>query len=134
MAIDEFVLSGLINNNILSMEYNVQQIFEHQIKIEAAASNTKYQQDILEKLLDGARAYLSCEGNQISVELNFLNIPKGAEDYAELIKSNSVSIIEPRLQDLVMETFSLDDVQEQLRSYIIEEASGTIQNAIGGSS
>lgn len=132
MVIDTLTLSGLISNNLLSMEYEIQQHFEHQILAEMSASNTVKQQNGLKQLLENARAYLTCEGDTISMDLSFLNVPEGMEDYAEMIKSNSLMILEPRLQDMVTDVISLDDVQNKIREYVKEQVIQKIQGVLGG--
>lgn len=132
MAINEITLSGLISNNLLSMEYEIQQHFEHQILAEMSASRTSQQQSGLKQLLNNARAYLTCEGNNISLDLTFLDIPKGMEEYAETIKSNSIMVIEPRLNDMVTDTLNLSDVQEKLRDYVKGIVIEKLQGALGG--
>lgn len=132
MVIDDITLDGILSKNILSLEYEVQQCFEHEILVEAAASQTKAQQETLNELLNNARAYLQVEGNTVSMTLNFLNIPKGMEEYAEMLKSNSASFIQPYLKTMIEDTLSLDDAQDQIREQVKEWAISNLQSVLGG--
>jgi len=130
--IDESTIAGILSKNILSMEYEIQQYFEHEILVEMSASKSKQQKENLEELLKNARSYLSVDGCIVSLSLQFLSIPKGVEDYAEMIKSNSTAFIDVRFRNMISEIMSLDEAQEAIRNQVKEYAINYLQDAIGG--
>ena len=131
MDIDSSIVSGIISKNILSLEYEAQQMLENQIAVEASASKTKDQKDGLEELYKSARVYLSSEENEVYVSFSFLSIPKGMEDYADMIKSNAAMIIEPYIGDRIEDIFSLDEAQELIRNEIKQKIADELQNFLG---
>ena len=132
MGIDDFILGAIIDNNLLSLEYDVQQILEHQILVEASASHTGTQMKYLKELFDRARAYLRRDGNSLSVELTFLSVPKGMEAYAETIRTNSLTMVQTIVKDRIEETMTLNESQEIIREQIQKWAVEELQNALGG--
>ena len=132
MVIDDITLGGILSKNVLSLEYEIQQYFEHEILVEAAASQTKAQQDSLRELLNGARAYLQVEGCSVSLSLNFLNIPKGMESYADMLQANSISVIQPVLREKLEDMLSLDDAQEEIREQVKTWAISQLRSSLGG--
>lgn len=132
MVIDDQVLSGIISNNILSLEYDVQQILEHQILVEASAAQTQAQRNGLEALYKSARAYLSCDGSEVSVSLTFLSIPEGMESYAEMVKGNAITVVQPYLKERLKDMLSLDDAQNVIRDEIKQWAVNQLQGFLGG--
>ena len=132
MAIDNYIITAILNNNILSMEYNAQQIFEHEIMTEMSASKTEAQKEGLQKLLENARVYLSVEGTSVLVDLVFLSVPKGFEEYADMLKANATTVIEVNLRDQLQESMTLDDSQKLIRDYMESYIKDHLQNLIGG--
>ena len=132
MVIDDFLLGAIINNNITSLEYEVQQILEHQILVEAAASHTETQMKYLKRLFDSARAYLKVEGSTISVDFTFLSVPSGMEAYADTIRSNSTVMVETIVKDRLKEVMSLDESQEVIREQVKQWVVEQLQNSLGG--
>lgn len=132
MIIDDFTISGILSKHVLSMEYDLQQYFEHEILVEMSASRTEKQKESLEELLKYARTYLSADGNQISLEVEFVSVPKGMEDYADMIKSNSMAIMELRLKDMVSDALQFDDVQEAIREQVKTWAISKLKETMGG--
>lgn len=130
--ISESTIAGILSKNVLSMEYEIQQYFEHEILVEISASKSKQQQEGLEKLLKNARTYLSVDGCSISLDLHFLSIPKGMEDYADMLKSNASTVIEIRLKDTVSEIMNLDETQEVIRNNVKDYVIDYLQNSLGG--
>ena len=132
MDIDEFILQAIINNNLLSLEYDIQQELEHQILTEASASRSLSQKESLRDLFNNARAYLKLDGSSLSVDLTFLSVPKGMEEYADIIKSNSYIRIQTILTDKLANVLTLDESQEIIRNYVQDWAIENLRNAIGG--
>lgn len=132
MVIDGQILSGVISNNILSLEYEVQQMLEHQILVEAGAAQTQAQKKGLEALYKSARAYLSCDGSKVSVSLTFLSIPEGMENYAEMIKGNAITVVQPYLGERLKDILSLDDAQNAIRDEIKQWAVNQLRGFLGG--
>lgn len=137
MVIDDFVLSGILNKHILSLEYEVQQALEHEIITEASASITTAQKNGLRELLNKARATMKVgkdneQGTFVSCLFSFLSVPEGMEEYAEMLKKNSSTMASKILQDRISEIIHFDDVQEEIRSYVKQWAIDQINFAVGG--
>ena len=132
MVINDFILEGILNKHMLSIEYDVQQILEHEILVEASASRTAAQKDSLKDLFDKARATIRTEGTSVSCSLSFLSVPKGMEEYAEILKQNSMLIVSTVLKDKISELVHFDDVQEEIRNYVKQWAIDQIRSMVGG--
>ena len=132
MVIEDSLIQALILKNHLSLEYEIQQVLEHEIIAEASASTTVKQKNALKELLDRARANLKIDGSIISVELSFLSVPKGMEDYANMLKMNAVSKGLVILKNQLVNIFTLDDAEEYIRNHIKQYAIEQLRGSIGG--
>lgn len=132
MVMSDFFMEALINKNILSVEYEVQQMLESEIITEASACTTVKQKNVLKDVLDGAKAYLKVEGSAISIDLNFIYIPKGAEDYVDMLRSNASSKIKTIVKTKIMDMIALEDTESLIRDEIKTWAIEQLRSTIGG--
>lgn len=132
MVINDLVLAGILDKHMLSMEYEIQQVLEREILVEVSASRSAAQKKSLKDLFDKARAIIRTEGTSVSCSLSFLSVPKGMEEYAEMLRQNSTMIVSTVLKDKISELIHLDDVQEEIRNYVKQWAIDQIQSAVGG--
>lgn len=123
-------LSYLLTGYNATISFEVEQHLRNQVLTEMSASSTKAQQNSLSKLADGARANIEFYGDTISVDVYFVNIPKGMEDYAEMLKSNALSIIRVDLRETIRDCLNFSDVREKIftscRQMIISELSSKL--------
>ena len=125
-------LGYLLTGYLESIEYECQYEFNHQIIAEASAAQSEETKEKLQALLNNTRVRLDVNGNSLSVDLFYLNVPEGMEDYAEMLEENARIVTEIRVKDMVEDYLEFSDVREKIYGYVNELVVDHLRSAIGG--
>ena len=133
MDISNYIdLSQLLVGNMLAIEYEVQSIFQHEIMVEASAAKTREQKNSLQDLLSKARVVLDYDSTSVHVNLYFLEIPEGMENYADMIVTNASTVITPIIKETISDCLNMEDARNKVFDMVKNVVLEQVRDALGG--
>ena len=138
MDIDSSIidLNYVVGPYILEIEEKCREILERDCQVEASASHSEDQQQRAAQLSKQARARVSFSGPEARLELYFMSVPEGSDDYAELFISNGYTMAQYVFSEAMQDAINQSDSQERLMELVgpqlKEQISNMLQNMLGG--
>ena len=114
----QYELQRIIDEQI--DESMIQKIVNHQINVEASVAQTAKQKKILSVLRETARAEKKWDDNKLSVDVYFIGLPEEDESYADLVRDNSLTTLDPYLENIIYDVVDSPESQERLYNCITE--------------
>ena len=138
MVIDSSVidLHYIVGPYVFEIEERCREVLERDCQVEASASKSEEQQQRAGQLSKQARARVSFSGTEAHLELYFMSVPEGSDDYAELFISNGYTmakyIFSEEMRDAINQSDSQERLMELVGPQLKEQISNMLQSMVGG--